>query len=72
MSADVYARITDQIVEDLEQRVRPRMKPWDAEHAAGRITRQLRPNGIPIAGVNVVMLWSSAVAQGFAALITVL
>lgn len=67
MSADVYTRITDQIVETLEAGVRPWMKPWDAEHAAGRITRPLRHNGIPYAGINVVMLWSSAVAQGFAA-----
>jgi len=67
MSADVYTRITDQIVEALESGVRPWMKPWDAEHAAGRITRPLRHNGIPYAGINVVMLWSSAVAQGFAA-----
>lgn len=67
MSADVYTRITDQIVEALEAGVRPWMKPWDAEHAAGRITRPLRHNGIPYAGINVVMLWSSAVAQGFAA-----
>ncbi len=43
------------------------MKPWDAEHVAGRITRPLRHNGIPYAGINVVMLWASAVAQGFAA-----
>ncbi|WP_290482010.1 ArdC family protein [Hyphomonas sp. UBA3201] len=67
MSADVYTRITDTIVEALEAGVRPWMKPWDAEHAAGRITRPLRHNGIPYAGINVVMLWSSAVAQGFAA-----
>lgn len=67
MSADVYTRITDQTVEALEAGVRPWMKPWDAEHAAGRITRPLRHNGIPYAGINVIMLWSSAVAQGFAA-----
>ncbi len=66
-TADVYTRITDQIVSALEQGVRPWMKPWDAEHAAGRITRPLRHNGIPCAGINVVMLWLSAVAQGFAA-----
>lgn len=64
MSADVYTRITDQIVESLEAGVRPRVKPWDAEHAAGKITRPLRHNGIRYVGINVVMLWSSAVAQG--------
>ncbi|MEW8046678.1 MAG: ArdC-like ssDNA-binding domain-containing protein, partial [Candidatus Thiodiazotropha sp.] len=33
---DVYTRVTDKIVADLEQGVRPWMKPWNAEHAAGR------------------------------------
>ena len=27
---DIYTRITDRIVEDLEQGVRPWMKPWNA------------------------------------------
>jgi antirestriction protein ArdC len=26
------------------------MQPWSAEHAAGRITRPLRRNGIPYQG----------------------
>ena len=45
---DVYSRITDKIIADLEQGVRPWLKPWNAEHAAGRITRPLRHNGTPI------------------------
>ena len=45
---DVYTRITGQIVADLEKGVRPWVKPWNAEHAAGRITRPLRHNGQPI------------------------
>ena len=47
MKADVYERITAQIVSELEKGVRPWFKPWNAEHAAGRITRPLRSNGIP-------------------------
>ncbi len=39
---DVYARVTAKIVADLEQGVRPWLKPWNAEHAAGRITRGRR------------------------------
>jgi antirestriction protein ArdC len=62
---DVYSRITSKIVADLEQGVRPWHKPWNAEHAAGRITRPLRHNGIPYKGVNVVMLWSAASAKGY-------
>jgi antirestriction protein ArdC len=64
---DVYSRITSKIIADLEQGVRPWMKPWNADHAAGRITRPLRHNGIPYKGINVVMLWSAAVAKGYSA-----
>src|SRR5581483_1226652 len=64
---DVYSRITNQIVSHLEKGVRPWVRPWNAEHAAGRITRPLRHNGQPYAGINVLSLWASATAQGFAA-----
>ncbi len=67
MRADVYQRITDQIVEELEKGVRPWLKPWSGEHAAGKIARPLRANGMPYRGINVLMLWSAAVASGFAA-----
>lgn len=67
MRTDVYERITNQIVAELEQGVRPWLKPWNAEHAAGRITRPLRSNGVPYRGINVLMLWSESVAKGFAA-----
>ena len=64
--ADLYSRITDRIVADLEQGVRPWFKPWSTEHAAGRITRPLRANGVPYRGINILMLWADAMAQGFA------
>jgi antirestriction protein ArdC len=63
---DVYSRITNRIIADLEQGVRPWMRPWSAEHAAGKITRPLRHNGIPYKGINVVMLWSASVTKGYA------
>lgn len=65
--ADVYTRITSKIIADLEQGVRPWMKPWNAEHAAGRITKPLRHNGQPYNGINILMLWSAAVSEGYAA-----
>jgi antirestriction protein ArdC len=64
---DVYTRITAQIVADLEKGVHPWVKPWNAEHAAGRITRPLRHNGQPYSGINILSLWMSATAQNFAA-----
>ena len=64
---DVYTRVTNRIIQQLEQGVRPWIKPWDAEHAAGRISRPLRHNGMPYNGINILMLWDSAEEQGFAA-----
>ena len=62
---DVYTRVTQKILADLEQGVRPWAKPWSGEHAAGRITRPLRHNGKPYQGVNILLLWGSALEQGF-------
>lgn len=64
---DIYQRVTDSIVAELEKGVRPWLKPWNAEHAAGRITRPLRANGIPYRGINVLMLWASATERGYSA-----
>ena len=64
---DVYSRITGQIVEYLEKGVRAWIRPWNVEHAAGRITRPLRHNGQPYSGINVLSLWMSALGQSFAA-----
>lgn len=63
---DVYTRVTDAIITELEKGVRPWLKPWNAEHMAGKINRPLRHNGEPYKGVNVLMLWMAAEAQGFA------
>ncbi len=62
---DVYTRVTSRIIDELERGVRPWLKPWNAENAAGRITRPLRHSGQPYQGVNILMLWESAETQGF-------
>jgi antirestriction protein ArdC len=67
MKADIYERITQQVVQSLEQGVKPWQQPWNAEHAAGRIVRPLRGNGVPYRGINVLTLWAEAVARGYAA-----
>jgi len=36
--ADLYSRVTDRIIAELEKGVRPWLKPWNAQHAEGRIT----------------------------------
>jgi antirestriction protein ArdC len=64
---DVYTRVTDKIIAELENGVRPWMKPWNAEHAAGRISKPLRFNGQTYNGINVLMLWSAAMEKDYAA-----
>jgi len=63
---DIYTRVTDGIIAELEKGVRPWEKPWSAEHAAGRVNRPLRHNGVPYAGINILMLWAAALEHGFA------
>jgi antirestriction protein ArdC len=66
MRTDVYQKITDRIVTELERGVRPWMKPWNAGNGEGRIMRPLRGNGVPYRGINVLMLWSEAIEKGYA------
>lgn len=63
--SDIYTRITEKIVADLEKGVRPWVKPWSAGHADGRIIRPLRHTGEPYTGINVLLLWSESLARGF-------
>jgi antirestriction protein ArdC len=67
MKQDVYSKITNKIVAELEKGARPWLCPWNAEHAAGRINRPLRANGIPYRGINTIMLWSEAMEKGYSA-----
>jgi antirestriction protein ArdC len=66
MRTDVYQKITDKIVSELERGVRPWMKPWNAGNGEGRIMRPLRASGVAYQGINVLMLWSEAVEKGYA------
>src|SRR3954465_2216167 len=61
---DAYTRITNRIVADLEQGVRPWCKPWGGDQLGARITRPRRANGKPYAGINTLILWLEAVEKG--------
>jgi antirestriction protein ArdC len=62
---DLYSRITNRIIAQLESGTIPWQQPWNAEHAAGRITRPLRHNGTPYRGINVLNLWCEATERGY-------
>lgn len=65
MRTDIYQRVTDSIVRQLETGVQPWFQPWQAAHPAGAITRPLRTNGAAYQGINVVMLWGAAIERGY-------
>lgn len=67
MKTDVYTRVTDKIIADLEKGELTWRKPWSAGHLAGRIERPLRHNGIPYQGINIILLWAAAAAREFTA-----
>ncbi|MGV1760577.1 ArdC family protein [Rhizobium sp. A22-96] len=62
---DIYARITDLIVEQLGKGVRPWVQPWSVTTLGGRVSRPLRFSGEPYSGINVLLLWSESLARGF-------
>ncbi len=63
---DVYSRVTDKIIADIERGNLTWLQPWQAGgHKAGPVTRPLRAGGIPYRGVNVLMLWAAAIEKGY-------
>ena len=62
---DVYSRVTDKIIADLERGNLTWLQPWQAGHRAGPVSRPLRAGGKPYRGVNVLMLWAAAMEKGY-------
>jgi len=63
---DVYSRVTNKIIADIERGNLTWLQPWQAGgHKAGPVVRPLRAGGIPYRGVNVLMLWASAIEKGY-------
>ena len=65
---DIYEKVTAQVIESLEKGVKPWTQPWNAAHAAGPVSKPLRHNGQAYAGINILMLWVSAMERGFVTL----
>jgi antirestriction protein ArdC len=66
ITIDPHSRITDRIIAELEQGIRPWTKPWSMDKLGGRVTRPLRATGEPYRGINVLLLWLEAIASGYA------
>jgi antirestriction protein ArdC len=63
--SDLYTRVTERVVADLERGARPWVKPWTSR--SPRITRPRRHNGMPYRGINVLLLWNEAIDRGYSA-----
>ena len=63
---DLYARVTNRIIDDLAKGVRPWLKPWTEGKASGQSALPRRHNGTPYKGVNILLLWGAALDSGFA------
>lgn len=59
---DVYQRVTEKIIAELEKGTRPWHQPWGA---GGTPVRPLRHNGVPYRGINTVLLWMEAAERGY-------
>lgn len=65
-SQEVYSRITNKILADLEKGELTWRKPWNSNHLGQNIQRPLRWNNIPYTGINTIVLWSTAAEKGYA------
>ena len=63
--ADLYSRVTDRVIADLEKGVRPWLRPWSAGNTARRLGLPRRHNGMPYRGINVLVLWGEALDKGY-------
>jgi len=63
--ADVYTRVTNKILADLERGNLTWLQPWQAGHQAGPVSRPLRAGGKAYRGINVLMLWAAAMEKHY-------
>jgi antirestriction protein ArdC len=62
---DLYTRVTERVVADLERGARPWLKPWTSGSPC--VSRPRRHNGMPYRGINVLLLWGEAIDHGYSA-----
>lgn len=63
---DIYTRVTNRIIADLERGNLTWTAPWHAEHLASRIQKPVRHNSEPYQGINIILLWAASAERGFA------
>ncbi|MBR0721755.1 ArdC family protein [Bradyrhizobium manausense] len=65
-TADLYSKVTDSIIKQLEAGVIPWTKPWAIEKKAGIAYVPTNvATGRPYSGINTLLLWAEAMERGF-------
>jgi antirestriction protein ArdC len=59
---DIYTRVTDTIIAELEKGVRPWVQNWKGEN---RFQLPRRANGVSYRGINIVLLWIASFNGGY-------
>ena len=62
---DIYTRVTNKIIADLEKGNLTWFKPWRSKDFGGCVSLPLRSDGQPYQGINVLTLWGTAVDKGY-------
>lgn len=62
---DIYTRVTNKILSDLERGNLTWRKPWNCEHLSEQVMFPLRSNSIPYTGINTILLWATAAEKGY-------
>jgi len=62
--ADLYQTVTDQVIADLEAGTVPWVKPWEGSGHAGLGLPENASTGRAYSGINILLLWASAMEHG--------
>lgn len=62
---DVYTRVTNKIIDDLEKGNLTWTQPWKSNDFGGCVSLPLRSDGTPYQGINVLTLWGTATERGY-------
>lgn len=60
---DIHQEVTDEMIAMLEAGTRPWARPWQASGPG--FSLPLRHNSIAYRGINILILWASAMSRGF-------
>lgn len=62
---DIYTRVTDKIIADLEKGNLTWRQPWNSQNLSGHVALPMRWNNVPYTGINTILLWATAAEKSY-------